>query len=262
MIIYVDIIFIINFLYDYLILNSVNVILKRFKKQKYIACGSLVGSLLSFNIFFPKLNNIYIIIFICLLMVLITFGYKNITYFKNNILYFYMVSIIYGGFIYMINLKFNQLNNEAIYYERKIIINFIGLIALSPIVYFLQLYAYKNIKNKVNNYYSLKFSIINTFYEITGLYDTGNLIKDPYKKRSVILVNKKILTCDINNKSPIYVPCNLINGSMLIKCYKPDLLVINNKIINNCLIGITDYDYSFDGVDAIISGYIGDEILC
>lgn len=262
MVIYVDIIFLINLIYDFLILNTVNIVLRRFKRQRRILLGSLVGSILSFNVFLPSLNNIFIIIVISILMVMVAFGYKDFIYFKNNIIYFYMISIIYGGFIYFINLKFNYINNPNLYYERKILINFIGLLIISPIVYFLWLYTFKNIKQKSNNIYQIKLSFGNYLHEISGLYDTGNLIKDPYKKRPVILVNKKILTCDINNKSPIYVPCSLINGSTLIKCYKPNLLVINNRVVNNCLIGVTDYDYSFDGVDAIISGYIGDEIIC
>lgn len=262
MIIYVDIIFIINLIYDYLILNTVNVVLKRFKKQKNIFIGSLIGSILSFNIFFPKLNNIFIIILISILMVLVSFGFKDFIYFKNNIIYFYMISVVYGGFIYLINLKFNPFFNEKIYYEKKILINFIGLLILSPIVYFLIIESYKNLKNKNGLLYQVKVVLNKKLYEITGLYDTGNKVKDPYKNRPVILINKKILSCDINNKSPIYVPCNLINGEVLIRCYKPKVLIINNKVVNNCLIGVTDYDYSFDGVDAIISGYIGDEILC
>jgi len=262
MVIYVDIIFLINLIYDYLILNSINVILKRFKTQKKLFYGSLIGSILSFNIFIPIFDNLIVIVLISILMVIISFGYKDFIYFKNNIIYFYMVSVIYGGFIYLINLKFNPLINENLYYERKIFINLIGLLIFAPIVYLLVSSMYKNIKNKKNLIYEVKLVIDKNFYEITGLYDTGNKIKDPYKKRPVILINKKILSCDIKNKSPIYVPCNLINGSVLIKCYKPKILIINNKQVKNCLIGVTDYDYSFDGVDAIISGYIGDEILC
>lgn len=258
--IYVDILFFINITYDFLILNSVNIVLRRNTKIKKILLGSLVGSISSFSMFIPFLNNIYITILLSIVMLIVTFGFKDIIYFKNNILYFYMISIIFGGTLYLINLKFNHFYNPADIYNRKILINFIGIIIISPIIYFLYIYTYKN--NMVNhkNYYNLKYSLNNKLHELTAFYDTGNLLKDPYKGRPIILINKEILKCDIKNKSPIYVPCNMINNTVLIKCYKPRILIINNHLINDCLIGLWNNTNFKDGVDAIISGYIGDKI--
>ncbi len=193
-------------------------------------------------------------------MVLITFGYKDIIYLKNNLLYFYMISIIFGGFLYLINIKFNHYYAPNDIYKTKVLINFIGIIIISPIIYFLYLYTYKNNQINHNNYYDLKFSLTDKVYFLNAFYDTGNLIKDPYKGRPVILINRKVLDGDIKNKSPILVPCKMINNSLLIECFKPSLLVINNHIINNCLIGLWENNNFFDGVDAVISGYIGDKI--
>ena len=193
-------------------------------------------------------------------MVIITFGFKDIIYLKNNILYFYMISVIYGGFVYMINLKFNHFYNPNYYYNRKVFINFLGIVFIAPIIYFLYMYSYKNNNAKHKNYYDLKVSLNDKIYSLKAFYDTGNLIKDPYKGRPVILIYKDVLEGDIKNKSPIYVPYNTINSKKLLMCFKPNLLVINNKVINNCLIGLFD-DYLSDGIKAIISGYIGDKIL-
>ena len=52
----------------------------------------------------------------------------------------------------------------------------------------------------------------------------------------------------------------MINNKILIECYKPSILIINNRIINNCLIGLWENNNFYDGIDAIISGYIGDKI--
>lgn len=258
--IYVDILFLINLTYDFLILNAVNIVLRRNMKIKNIFLGSLIGSISTFSIFIPALNNIFITIILSILMLLVTFKYKDIIYLKNNILYFYMISVIFGGVIYLINIKFNHFINPKDIYDRKVLINFIGIIIISPIIYFLYVYTYKNNKINHENYYKLKYSIDNNIVEINAFYDSGNLIKDPYKGRPIILISKKKLVCDIKNKSPIYVPCNMINNSILIKCYKPSLLIINNHIIDNCLIGLWDNNNFYDGIDGIISGYIGDKI--
>ena len=128
--IYVDIIFLINLIYDYLILNAVNVVLRRNIKQKRLLITSFIGSISSFSIFFPFLNNIFISVLISIIMVLISFGIKDIIYVKNNLLYFYMISVIFGGFLYFINLKFNHYFLPNDIYKAKIIINFIGTLII------------------------------------------------------------------------------------------------------------------------------------
>ena len=257
--VYVDILFLINLIYDFLILNAVNIILKRGIKTKKVLFCSFVGSISAFSIFIPILSNIYITIFLSIVMVYITYGYKDIIYFKNNLLYFYMVTVILGGFLYFINLKFNHLYNVNDYYERKVLINFISMIIFGIIIYIMYLYTYKYKDNILSNYYNVKLSLDDKLYNLTGFYDSGNLIKDPYKNRKVILINKKLIKSDIKNKSPIIVPCNMVNHHILINCFKPDLLIINNKVINNCLIGLWENNI-FDGIDAILNGYLGDLI--
>ena len=258
--IYIDILFFINLTYDFLILNAVNIVLRRNINVYRIFFGSIIGSISTFSIFLPVLNNMLVTIMLSIVMLLVTFKYKDIIYLKNNIIYFYMISVIFGGMLYLLNLKFNKYYSIKDIYNQKIIINFIGIIIISPIIYFLYIYTYKNNKVNHDNYYELKYSFNNKLININAFYDSGNLIKDPYKGRPVILINKKILTCDIKNKSPIYVPCNMINNNILLKCYKPNLLIINNHIINNCLLGLWENNNFYDGIDAVISGYIGDKI--
>ena len=260
MIIYVDIIFLINLIYDFLILNAVNIVLRRNVKVKRILFSSFFGSISSLSLFFPILNNIYITILLSILMVVVTFGFKDFIYLKNNLLYFYMISVIFGGFLYLINIKFNHYYSPQELYQGKIIVNFIGIIILSPLIYLLYIYSYKNNLTYHQNHYDMKFSLFDKLHTVKGFYDTGNLIKDPYKGRPVVLINKKVLNGDIKNKSPIYVPCKMVNNDILLSCYKPDILIINNKIINNCLIGIWDNNNFNDDVNAIISGYLGDKI--
>lgn len=249
----------INIIYDYLILSTVNIILKRNVRYKKILLGSFIGSLSIMDIVIPRLNNIYITILLSILMVIITFGFKDLIYVKNNLIYFYMVCTIFGGFVYFVNIKLGKYFINISNYDKKIIINFFCIIFISPFIYFIYVYLYKNNKIKHDNYYQLKVSLNNNLHEVNAFYDTGNLIKDPYKGRCVILIDEDILYGDIKNKSPILVPCHMINNSFILKCYKPNLLIINNKVIDNCLIGLFNAKL-YDGVKGIISGYLGDKI--
>jgi len=258
--IYIDILFLINFTYDYLILSLVNIVLRRNIKVSRLLMGALVGSISTFSIFIPLFNNLIVTLVISLIMITITFKYKDLIYLKNNIIYFYMISVIFGGTLYLVNLKYNNFYNPVDIYQRKILINFIGIIVIGIITYFLYKYTYKNNIINHQNYYNLKYLMNDKLIELSGFYDSGNLLKDPYKGRPIILINKEILKCDIKNKSPIYVPCHMINYDVLIKCYKPKLLIINDKVINNCLLGLWENTYHYDGINAIISGFIGDKI--
>lgn len=258
--VYVDLVFIINFLYDFLILDTLNVVLKRNVKRKRILIGAFVGSLTTFSLYLKILSNPIVVLLCSLIVLLVTFGYKDIIYYKNNILYFYMISVIYGGFLYVVNININKYINITDPYNKRVLINFLGLLISSPIVYLLEIYSYRNNQIKHHNYYPLKFSLNNYIHNVTAFYDSGNLIKDPYKGRPIIIIEESILDGDIKNKSPVYVPISMLSTNTLIECYKPDLLVINDKVINNCLIGLWKDKLMYDDVKAIISGFIGDKI--
>ena len=102
MIVYLDLVFLINLIMDFYILSGVKVLLKLQTKLYRIIIGSLVGSLSIFLLFFKFSTleiNIYKIL-ISMLMVYITFGKNK---FFNKLFYLYIISIVLGGSIYLIN---------------------------------------------------------------------------------------------------------------------------------------------------------------
>ena len=86
-----------------------------------------------------------------------------------------------------------------------------------------------------------------------GFLDTGNRLKDPVSKRSVVLINKKLLPDDIHINSPIYVPYHSLNNRGLVKCIKPLKLEIDNKYYSNFLLGIMNDKIGISGVDCILN---------
>ena len=77
---YLDLIFLINIWFDFLLLLSVSILLKRNTKLKRIILGSLFGGITIF-ILFIKLNSIELFIYkiiTSIIMILISFSYKNI----------------------------------------------------------------------------------------------------------------------------------------------------------------------------------------
>lgn len=254
MIIYLDLVIILNLLFDMLLLLIVNNILKRRIKIIKIFLGGLLGSL-SILILFIKINNILLFIFkiiISILMILITFGYKNINYFIKNITYLYLSSIILGGFLYLLNIQFSYKNTGLIFYNNGLSINVVVLIIISPYILYKYYKETIDLKNNYNTYYNVELSINkNHIININAFLDTGNKLIDPYSNKSIVLVNKNILS-NIKIRSPIYIPYNSLNHHGLLSCIKCNYIKINNKITNNILIGLSD-PFNIDGIDCIIN---------
>ena len=151
--VYLDLIFILNFFFDFLILLGVAFILRRRTTFKKIFLATLLG-LVSLIFFFVDINTFIYLLFkivICILMVVIAFGFNDIRYTFQNIFYMYTISIVLGGFFYLINLEVDNF----LFREHGIIINFLILLLLLPIVLYFYIKQIREIKNNYANYYSI-----------------------------------------------------------------------------------------------------------
>ena len=233
--IYVDIVFMINFMFDFLLLLTVNIVLKRNIKLKRIFIGSLIGGL-SIFLLFINLNSLGLFLFkiiISVLMIIITFGRNNL--FKN-ILYLYFISIILGGFLYYLNMEFSYKNSGLVFFHNGFSINFILLIILSPIVFNLYIKQTKELKI-INSYqYNVSFTYRRKKYNYLGYIDTGNKVYDPYTHRPVILLYDK----SFNISNPIYIPYKTIDNSGLLKAFKVDKLYVDDREYRKVIIALVD----------------------
>lgn len=189
---------------------------------------------------FTSINRLLLELITIILMVIIAFKYKNIKYFLTNILYTYILSILLGGLIYLFNSKVTL----------NIYLNYLVIIILSIEVMTLYIKENKKIKNTYNNYYKVdiyfkdkeKISLI-------GFLDTGNNLYDPYKKRPIILVDKKYQKED----KFILVPYHTINGEGLLKCIKPEKVYIEKiGYKNNLLVAFSSSPSTINGVEVLL----------
>ena len=99
--IYLDLLIIFNTLFDYVLLSSVNYILRRNVGFKRILLSSVFGNvsllLLGINneivFFFLKILGAFVINLVC-------FGYRDFKNLLKNVTYFYLVSMLMGGVVY------------------------------------------------------------------------------------------------------------------------------------------------------------------
>lgn len=243
--IYLDLVFIINFLLDFNILYIVNKILKRNMKIKRIILASLFGNITLIFLFIniSSLNLFIIKIILCLLMCLIAYNYVNIKYTINNMTYVYMVSTIFGGILYFIK---ENINNNYIYTAL--------IILLTPLIAIELVKKFNKIKSNYKYYYLIKINFKNNkTIELNSFLDTGNKLKDPYTNKGIILVNINKINKLVKIRSPIYVPYNTLNNTGLLKCIKPKSIEIDGKILSNYLIGLSEKQFNIDGIDCILN---------
>ena len=237
--IYIDLFFLFNAIMDIIIITSVSILLKRNTTYKRILISSLLGGLSSLMLF-TSINRLLLELITIILMITIAFKYKNIRYFLTNMLYTYILSILLGGLIYLFNSKVTL----------NIYLNYLVIIILSIEVMTLYIKENKKIKNTYNNYYKVdiyfkdkeKISLI-------GFLDTGNNLYDPYKKRPIILVDKKYQKED----KFILVPYHTINGEGLLKCIKPEKVYIEKiGYKTNLLMAFSSSPSTINGVEVLL----------
>lgn len=216
--------------------------------------GALLGSIsiLALFIQLSSLTLFLIKVIISIIMVLTSFGFKNIKYTLNNLIYLYLLSIILGGFLYYINDELSYKNEGLIFFHNGFSINIILVLILSPIIIFIYVKKSRKLKEEYSKHYEVEITFLNnkTSY-LTGFLDTGNDLYDPYQKRPILVINKSIL----NGYNPrcILVPCYTVNNESMMRCFRIKKIVVNGKKIDKeVLIGISDNNFNLEGAQLLL----------
>ena len=256
--IYLDLILILNFFIDFILLISVGVILKRIINIRNITIGSFIGSL-SILLLFYNINNIVLFLFkfiLSIIMILVSYPKKDTKYIFYNLVIFYIVSIFLGGGLYLLNIQFSYKHTGLIFINNGLSINFIVLILLSPIILYLYIKNTRLLKNKYNNYYLTKIIINNKEITGTGYIDSGNTLL--YKKRPVILIDKRKVIFERTNYR--IIPYKVVNKILMLEIYKCNKVIINNHIFKNIYLGISESSFNIDGIDILLNNKLMEEI--
>ena len=232
--VYIEFVYIINFLLDFMILYGTKRLLKINKNIIRLFISSFVGMMSTILVFINiSSSELFVIkIFLSVIMIIISFGFNNLL---KNIFYFYLISIILGGLIYLFDF------NTSFYS------NFVLLIILSPIIICIVVKEFLSYKLNINDKYLVSIIYNNKTYKLEGFIDTGNRLESPISKKSVILVNLKI-----NSNQLIYIPYKALNTSGVIPCIKPDKVMINNYDLSNCLIGLVKDKFNLEEANCIL----------
>ncbi len=261
MTVYLDLVFFLNFCYDFFLLLTVDITLKRQTKLKRLIFAAIVGAI-SLVILFLPFNALLLFFFkvvTSLLMVVIAYGYKDLKYTGNNLLYLYMCSIILGGFLYFLNLQFSTSHHGLVFMNDGLSINYLVLLIIGPLILGLYLYQSKKIKLLYNYIFDIKIVFKdNSYLCCRAFLDSGNRLRDTITGKYVILVEENIIKRKTNKY--IYVPYHALNKHGLIPCLSINYLEINEKQYRNYLVGITPDKFNIEGINCLLNNKLMEEL--
>lgn len=245
MIIYLDLIFLINIIFDMSLLLTVDVLLKRNSLMIRIFLGGLIGELSMITLFISMNNfvNFLFKIILTTIMVIISFGYKNLKYTFYNAAYLYLVGIILGGFEYYL---YNEFQIESSYS-----LKYLCILLLSPLVLIVYYRLTKKFKNDYNNRHSLRIIYDDQDCSLVGYLDSGNKLISPINGKPIILVEKEYI---LYHKLKLFpIPYNALNYHGLLYCFSPKNIYIDGKEYKDILIGLSEVKFNIEGCNALLN---------
>ena len=241
MIVYIDVLVVINTLVNYFILLAVRKITRSQTKRWRIASGALIGGISSLLLFIENTGILMtaLKILTAIVAVIVTFGIKPYKQFFKNLFFLFAITFIFGGFVLAIYMFFNKdiliYSNGIVYFD----IDMTFLIICSVISYLIITLISKFTDKKAPRNKEYAITIENNGKSITsvGLMDTGNNLRDPFSGYPVLMVEKTLFQKLFSNEKIRYIPAMTVNGESLIKAFKPEKIIINGYSTDKVYIG-------------------------
>lgn len=196
---YVDLIWLLNLLFDWMVLLLVCWATKSIYQPKRIVLAALFASMiiplqLSFSIEWVTLPLVKLVYSI--LIILIAFKYQRLTQLILQWLSFYFINFTIGGA--MFGLHFFMMSHDVLLDEGATPFgNWLSwgvVLVLFPVAYFLTKHQLQQLtvnQMKHDQYYQITIHAFRKSISIKGFLDTGNQLKHPLSKKPVILVDEE-----------------------------------------------------------------------
>ncbi|MCV9887568.1 sigma-E processing peptidase SpoIIGA [Metabacillus halosaccharovorans] len=199
--IYLDVIWLLNFSFDLLLLVLTAIVLKRKTNKLRMVLAALIGSSIVIMMFTPLAfiaNHPLGKMCISVLMVLSAFGFKRFRFFFQGLLTFYFVTFLVGGGMIGIHYFLQQ---EMTYLEGVLMTNSTGfghpiswlfVLIGFPVLWLFARNSIEGIETKKIHYDQLvkvQITVDNIQFSLKGLIDSGNQLFDPITRSPVMIID-------------------------------------------------------------------------
>jgi stage II sporulation protein GA (sporulation sigma-E factor processing peptidase) len=203
LVVYLDVIWLLNLLVDSLLLWMTAIFLKRQASFFRISLGGMIGSclvLLMSTSLAPIAGNPAVKILFSIWMVLAVFGYKRFRFFLSNLLTLYFATFLLGGILIGIHyfISFDANLHSAMLLENVKgfgdPISWVFVMMAIPLAWYFSKRRLEDFETAKIQYDQLVDVIIHFAecrLELKGLVDSGNQLFDPLTKMPVMIVSTK-----------------------------------------------------------------------
>lgn len=229
LIIYVDVLFTVNFFITYLLLLFTSLMLKRKQSTLRLLAASALGGAYSLVILADSLG--FMLTFIgkllaALIIVFAAFGFGRLTVFLKSVILFFFSNVLFLGIIAAAQMIFKAdgiaLSNGAVYFDisaRALIISAAAAYLISSAA--LKIYNRTIEKRQI---YSVTINKNGTSAHLYALSDSGNKLREPFSDYPVIVADRAKVSFDAER----VVPYSTVGGDGVLQAFKPDRVVISN----------------------------------
>lgn len=251
--IYLDYVFLINFLFDFILLLGISIVLKRSVSKLRLFFGSLFGGLSFFIILFNISSTVFFFLkmILAILMIIITFSYKDFKYTLNNFIYLIILSVLMGGFLHLVNIEIGYSHVGMLFFTNGKSLNLLLLIFMALLVVIIYSKYIRKVKRDDKNKYLTTLFIDKKELKLTGFLDTGNELM--YFGKPVLILNKNI-SLNLDNKEILYIPFTTLNSNGVMKCIKLEKIFIEEKgFFENIYLAISNDKFHLKDTDIILN---------
>ena len=276
MTIYLDVIWLLNFFTDYLLLKLTGIVLKRDIIRQRLLISSALASFFVFGVFTPFAHILFhpISKFIfSLVIVYIAFRFKRFSYFIQNVLMFYFVAFMIGGGL--IAMRFflqteSELLNGLISTQFTSFgdpLSWLFVVIGFPLVWYFSRERMAQIEYRSLLYDEIATVIVyieDKILKLKGLIDSGNLLTDPITKAPVMIVDITAIDeslklrelCEHSLEEHPWksrvrlIPYRTVGQEELLVALRPDRIeIVHNGetfVVKHCLVGLSQQQLSND----------------
>lgn len=262
-VIYIDMLFLLNFLIDSVMLYATALFLKHSITGLRMLFSAAVAALYSTVMFFPQLSFLYSIMTKTILLFIISwlaFPSKTPTVILKNGLVFLGVNTVFGGIMFVLIFTTNfgtilgaAVSNGEIYLNISFELLIISTLLAYTIIYIIAYIKKQNLQNaKIT--VSLTIQFADKQVTVSALCDTGCTLCDPISGAPAVIIAPKIaknllpkefIKGDLNTLGTKYrsLPFSTIDNSKgILDGFIPDKLIINGQEITHSVVGISKAD--------------------
>ncbi len=232
-VVYIDVLIFTNMFEDYLLLLCLKRIINLKLNYIRLILGCVCGGALSLLSLLPEINfiiSLFIKLISAVLLVLVTFGYKNRKLFIKKVSTLFVLSFLLNGALIFFYLTIHpngmEVINDTVYFN----ISPALLIILTLVIYFI-LFIYRKLFS--NTAKSSQIHKVSIYYEdstvqVNCKYDSGCNVKEPFSGSDVIIIEEVMLK-DFNIPDNVkrIIPFKSLGGKGIIYGFKPDKIEID-----------------------------------